>query len=69
MKYEFGLSGPLFRKQRRLVRRLADAADKGDVFVWLPGDDELLSGVEGLLDEIADQAHDKHGIDCLEKEA
>ena len=28
-------------------------------------DQELLEGLVNLTDAIADQAHDKHGIDCL----
>jgi len=30
-----------------------------------PGDEALLEGLLARTDEIADQAHDKHGIDCL----
>jgi len=30
-----------------------------------PSDRELLEGLVELTDELADQAHDKHGVDCL----
>lgn len=57
--YALRIDGPLLRRQRQW---LLDMADK------TPGDGrEHLEGVIALLDEIADQAHDRHGIDCLLK--
>ena len=64
-EYQIGLNGPLFRRQRQLLLDLMDRWAQGTA--WLPRqeDVELLGGVNNLLDCIADQAHDRHGIDCL----
>ncbi len=48
------IDGPLFREQRQLLDSLITEAN-GNV----------LYGLVGLLDEIADYIHDVHGIDCL----
>jgi hypothetical protein len=43
-----------------------DTVFHGEPYVPAANDDEdLLCGVMALLDEIADQAHDRHGIDSL----
>jgi len=63
--YEFSLDGGLFRAQRELLLRIADLARRKLPYEPAPGDDEVLEGLLGLTDEIADQAHDRHGIDCL----
>jgi hypothetical protein len=55
--YGLRIDGPLLRRQRQW---LLDLADKTTV-----EGREHLEGVIALLDEIADQAHDRHGIDCL----
>lgn len=55
--YALRIDGPLLRRQRQWLLDLADKT-AGD------GRDHL-EGVIALLDEIADQAHDRYGIDCL----
>jgi len=64
-RYSLHLDGPLFRAQRELLLRIADLARRKLPYEPAPGDDALLEGLLGLTDEIADQAHDRHGIDCL----
>lgn len=64
-QYVMCIDGPLFRSQRALLIRLADLARKKQLYEPLPGDVDLLEGLLGLTDAIADQAHDRHGIDCL----
>ena len=63
--YELHLDGPLFRAQRELLLRVADLAQRGQPYKPAPGDEELLEGLLNLTDSLADQAHDRHGIDCL----
>lgn len=55
--YALRIDGPLLRRQRQCLLELHNTAAKDD--------HDLLEGVLGLLDEIADQAHDRYGIDCL----
>lgn len=58
-QYWFSLDGPLLRKQRavldKYIGKLANTCS----------DYAMLHGLANLLDDIADQAHDKYGIDCL----
>jgi hypothetical protein len=55
--YALRIDGPLLAQQRQWLLDLAQhTTGKGR---------EHLEGVMALLDEIADQAHDLHGIDCL----
>ena len=59
--YALRIDGPLFRKQRAAlldVLQLKLAKEPHD----------LLAGVVELLDAVADQAHDRYGIDCLLEE-
>ena len=57
--YALRIDGPLFAKQRQWLLDLTEHTT---------GDGrENLEGVIALLNEIADQAHDRHGIDCLLK--
>jgi hypothetical protein len=63
--YELRLDGRLFRAQRELLLRIADLAHRERPYEPAPGDDGLLEGLLGLTDAIADQAHDRHGIECL----
>ena len=56
------INGPLFRQQRELVLELAVGRKVSIVDL---DDRELLEGLTGLLDHIADYAHDVHGVDCL----
>jgi hypothetical protein len=55
--YALQIDGPLLAKQRQWLLDLIEKTT-GD------GQDHL-EGVMALLDEIADQAHDRHGIDSL----
>ena len=52
--YTLKIDGSLLRKQRKWLLELAEKD---------PNDN--LEGIINLLDEIADQAHDNYGIDCL----
>jgi hypothetical protein len=63
--YALNIDGQLFRAQRELLLKLADLAQEGRPYKPAPGDSDLLDGLIGLTDELADQAHDRHGIDCL----
>ncbi len=68
--YKLNINGSLLRKQRELLLRLTPefysfrSRDR-IVVPCQPDDHELLDGLVELLDEIADQAHDKYQIDCL----
>jgi hypothetical protein len=63
--YRLAIDGPLFRLQRQMLLRLADPVHQGLPFNPSAGDAELLEGLLQLTDEIADQAHDRFGVDCL----
>ena len=63
--YALHLDGPLFRRQRELLLKIADLVRRGRRWKPLPGDGQLLEGLIELTDAVADQAHDRHGIDCL----
>ena len=63
--YHLAIDGPTFRSQRKLLLKLQGLAVGGILNVPDPGDRELLEGLVELTDELADQAHDKHGVDCL----
>jgi hypothetical protein len=63
--YRFTLDGPRFRSQRQLLLRLADCLRQGAAYSPAGGDLELLEGLIELTDEIADQAQDRFGVDCL----
>lgn len=64
-RYELSLDGELFRSQRGLLLKIADLARRQQPYEPAPGDDRLLEGLLGLTDSIADQAHDRYGIECL----
>ena len=64
-RYELSLDGELFRSQRGLLLRIADLVRRQQPYEPAPGDDRLLEGLLGLTDAIADQAHDRYGIECL----
>jgi len=53
------IDGPLFREQRLVILELIDDDS------LLTSDIRALEGLQTLLDEIADIAHDQYGIDCL----
>ncbi len=63
--YTLELDGPLFRDQRELLLRVGHALGQGQTVTLGPKERELLEGLLGLTDAIADQAADRHGIDCL----
>lgn len=65
LSYHLQIDGPLFRAQRELLSQWKDAAEKETPFVPAPAHESLLDGLIQLTDEIADQAHDRHGLDCL----
>ena len=66
LSYSLRLDGRLLRDQRGLMLRLLDAIQHQVTFVVESRHDrDLAEGLVFLLDEIADQAHDKYGIDCL----
>ena len=64
-RYALRIDGGLLRQQRLLLLALADSASKGTLNIPEAHATDLLEGVVSLLDEIADQAHDRYGIDCL----
>jgi hypothetical protein len=64
--YALRINGPLLADQRRLLLKVMDTVFRGDPYVAeSPHDEEMLQGILALLDEIADQAHDRHGLDSL----
>ena len=63
--YHLEIDGPAFRSQRELLLKLQGLAGAGLPYQPAPGEQELLEGLVNLTDELADQAHDKHEIDCL----
>jgi len=63
--YELQIDGPLFRNQRQLLLKIMDCVSKHQPYIPAADDADLLEGATALLDELADQAHDRHGIDCL----
>ena len=65
MKYTLNIDGKLFRSQRELLMKIADLARRKRPCSPMPGDGALWEGLLELTDELADQAHDRHGIDCL----
>jgi hypothetical protein len=67
--YLLNIDGPAFRAQRQLLLRIADAVRRKQPYEPAPGDDDLLEGLLGLTDAVADEAHDRHGIDCLLEDA
>ena len=63
--YALHIDGPLFRNQRKLLILIAEVVRNNRRYEPSPGDEGLLEGLLSLTNEIADQAHDRHGIDCL----
>ena len=55
--YTLRIDGPLLRLQRQWLVDLAERTTQEDR--------EHLEGIISLLDEVADQAHDRHGIASL----
>jgi hypothetical protein len=63
--YTLDIDGPLFRRQRELLLRLNEVVRYGRAYERHDGDEVLMEGLLELTDAVADQAHDRHGIDCL----
>lgn len=63
--YRLDIEGPLFREQRQLLLHLTEHLKRGVPLPHEPNHAELLDGLLNLTDRIADQAHDRYGIDCL----
>lgn len=63
--YRLTIDGPLFRSQREMLLKLANLGREGLAHTPSPGEAELLEGLVQLTEEIADQAHDRFGVDCL----
>ena len=63
--YALRIDGRLFRRQRQLLVKLLDVVLHDKAYAPAAEDADLLEGIAALLDEIADQAHDRHGIECL----
>ena len=55
--YSLNVGGPQLRAQRALLLKLLSRTDTDEK--------QLLEGLIALTDAIADQAHDRHGLDCL----
>jgi hypothetical protein len=64
--YSMRIDGPLLAKQRELLLKVFDTVFRGEPYIAeTPKDEELLQGLLCLLDKIADQAHDRHGLASL----
>ncbi len=64
-RYALRIDGPQFRAQRQLLLNLTQWAKRQAPLVSDPDLETLLNGLINLTDEIADQAHDNYGVDCL----
>ena len=64
--YSLRIDGPLLRSQRQLLLQVLNAVCRKMPLLFQDDNDRYhLEGLVALLDEIADQAHDRFGIDCL----
>jgi hypothetical protein len=63
--YRLSIDGSQFRRQRELPILLTDAARNDRPCELGSQQAELLEGLVNLTDAVADQAHDRYGIDCL----
>jgi len=59
------IDGPLFRRQREFLLRLAHRASRRKPCNLTQEDRDLLDGLIDLTDAIADEAHDHYGKQCL----
>lgn len=64
-EYRFTLDGRKFADQRQIVSDLLEIAKRDGSTRFHKSAIDELQGLENLLDAIADQAHDAHGINCL----
>ena len=69
--YTLDVDGPLFRRQRKwlidtvqLAHHMLQGKDTALLSIDRAGI-EILDGLINLTDSIADEAHDRHGLDCL----
>jgi len=67
--YDLRIDGPLLRAQRERLLELANGLQRGIPIQAAPDDRRLIDGLINLTDEIADQAADRYGIDCLVSES
>ena len=63
--FDLKIDGPVLREQRLLLLAVANDLNRGRRQPGYPGEKELVEGLLSLTDEIADQAADRYGIDCL----
>jgi len=63
--YALELDGPLFRQQRLMLWQVRDAISRHGVMSLTTVHADLVEGLIGLTDAIADQAAERDGIDCL----
>lgn len=63
---KISLDVPLFKEQRRFLNTLIDACFNASIASEKEFD--MLIGIQSLLDDIADVAHDKYGLDTLLEE-
>jgi hypothetical protein len=64
-RYALKIDGPQLRAQRQLLLKLMPWVKRQTPLVSDPDHENLLNGLINLTDEIADQAHDNYGVDCL----
>ena len=64
-RYALEIDGPQFRAQRQLLLNLMLWVKRQTPLAADPDHENLLEGLINLTDAIADQAHDKYGVDCL----
>ena len=64
-RYALRIDGPQFRAQRLLLLNLMQCVTRQTPLAADPNHEDLLEGLINLTDEIADQAHDNYGVDCL----
>jgi hypothetical protein len=60
------IDGPLLRKQRQLVEDLLSGAALPKDIRFTPKQVGILQGLQALLDNLADIAHDRYRKDCLQ---
>jgi len=63
--YRLTLDGPSLRDQRELLMQLQNLFTLSPTTLVRPDEKQLLEGLINLTDAIADQAHDRYGVDCL----
>ena len=63
-----GMDPAAFRDQRRLLLALVDRGKSGSSNELTAADADQLDGLENMLSDVADFAHDVLGLDCLIEE-